>query len=487
MKEYDKICKTVFNAFGEIFLMEPKGKQKDVVDLPDSGHFVVLGTAGSGKTTMALLRAKHLGIKYPNACILLVTFNRALISYMKNLGLKMPTNVNIENYHHFARGYLNSRSKMNFNCIIDTNEKESLVSEILLEFRSANPQISTYNRPAEDFFSEIIFIQQQGLSELEYLTKERIGRASVNIRKENRKYFYEVYKEYMYRRRLLGKLYDWDDIASAVLDEFKIDLSSRKYMHVVLDEGQDFSPQMLRSLIAAIPQEGSFIFFGDVNQQIYGSRLSWRDAGININQSTIWRFKDNFRNSYEISAFASALTESEYWQKSEDAVLPATSRAAGPLPAVMHFDNESFEIKTVCELAQKQAISATVAIIVRDRTDVARITSLTRKAKEIKSDKIIDYSSPGVYVTTYHSAKGLEFDYVFVPLLSSDYLPSKEKVELMPNNKIEIFGDEIKYLYVAVTRAKYGLFLSYSGMPSCFIPKVKGIFNFKYMGGDSNR
>lgn len=467
--------------------MELKGKQKDVVDLPDSGHFVVLGTAGSGKTTMALLRARHLGIKFPQSRTLLVTFNRALISYMNNLVGKMPSNVDITNYHHFARGYLNSRGKMNFNCILETDAKKSLIGEILLELKDANPQISTYKRSIEDIYSEILYIQQQGLSESEYLTKERIGRATVNIRKENRKYFYEVYKRYLEKRAFMDKLYDWDDIASAVLDEFQTDASERKYTHIVLDEGQDFSPQMLKSLIAAISPGGSLIFFGDVNQQIYGSRLSWRDAGIKINQSTIWKFKDNFRNSNEISAFASALTESEYWQKSEDAVLPVTSCAAGPLPVVMQFDSDYDEIRTVCKIAETNAVSATVCIIVRDRTDVGIFVNRIQGATEIKSDRVSDYFSPGVYVTTYHSSKGLEFDYVFVPFLSSDYLPSNEKIEAMPDNKSEIYGDEIKYLYVAVTRAKYGLLLSYVGVPSCFIPQSDTLFDFKRVQGSKNK
>lgn len=90
-------------------------------------------------------------------------------------------------------------------------------------------------------------------------------------------------------------------------------------------------------------------------------------------------------------------------------------------------------------------------------------------------------------MTTYHSSKGLEFDYVFVPFLSSDYLPSNEKIEAMPDNKSEIYGDEIKYLYVAVTRAKYGLLLSYVGVPSCFIPQSDTLFDFKRVQGSKNK
>ena len=62
----------------------PQGKQAEVFALPAKGHLVVLGTAGSGKTTIALLRAYHLA-NLDNNKVLLVTFNAALVQYMKDI------------------------------------------------------------------------------------------------------------------------------------------------------------------------------------------------------------------------------------------------------------------------------------------------------------------------------------------------------------------------------------------------------------------
>ena len=61
------------------------GKQQEVLALPAKGHIVVLGTAGSGKTTIALHRARHLANIPGSGRILLVTFNRALVEYMKGI------------------------------------------------------------------------------------------------------------------------------------------------------------------------------------------------------------------------------------------------------------------------------------------------------------------------------------------------------------------------------------------------------------------
>ena len=56
--------------------IKPRGKQEEVMALPAKGHIVVLGTAGSGKTTVALLRAHHLANIPNGGKVLLVTFNR---------------------------------------------------------------------------------------------------------------------------------------------------------------------------------------------------------------------------------------------------------------------------------------------------------------------------------------------------------------------------------------------------------------------------
>ena len=69
-------------------LPTPIGKQKEVLYLPAWGHTTVLGTAGSGKTTLAILRALYLADPATDhfGPTLLVTFNRCLVTYMKHLG-----------------------------------------------------------------------------------------------------------------------------------------------------------------------------------------------------------------------------------------------------------------------------------------------------------------------------------------------------------------------------------------------------------------
>ncbi len=88
----------------------PVGRQKEVLCLPAAGNTVVLGTAGSGKTTLAIHRAVYLAnpATEHGGRTLLVTFNRCLVAYLEALRGKLGQ-IEVRNYHKFARGYLAHR------------------------------------------------------------------------------------------------------------------------------------------------------------------------------------------------------------------------------------------------------------------------------------------------------------------------------------------------------------------------------------------
>lgn len=134
----------------------PQGKQAEVFALPAKGHLVVLGTAGSGKTTIALLRAYHLA-NLDNNKVLLVTFNAALVQYMKDICGTVPDNLTIENYHKFARGYLNCRGKMpNRNGILSHNGKLRLIEQAIEICKNYYPNQSTLRRNKEFFMMRLL-------------------------------------------------------------------------------------------------------------------------------------------------------------------------------------------------------------------------------------------------------------------------------------------------------------------------------------------
>ena len=285
-------------------LPAPVGEQKDVLALDPRGHAVVLGTAGSGKTTMAVLRALHLSDR---SCghfgkTLLVTYNKSLLAYLENMLPSGIYDLDVRNYHHFARGYLNARGKMSYNCILGPEDRRDLILTAINEVRRERDD-GVLGRPDEFFAAELSWIAHSGcLTREAYLAAERAGRGSALL-PASREAIFDIQEAYIRLRGASGKRYDWEDLAGAVTAELREDDGQRLYRHVVIDEGQDFSPEMIRSLAIAIPDDGSLTFFGDVAQQIYGRAVSWRAAGLMVPR--VWEFTKNYRNSPQIAKLVS--------------------------------------------------------------------------------------------------------------------------------------------------------------------------------------
>lgn len=241
-------------------LPNPEGLQAEVLYLPEKGHFVVLGTAGSGKTTLAILRSAYLAATHcgPGERVMLVTFNKALVTYLKAISENQLSNIDVINYHKFARGYLHYRGKIGWNDIVPPETKNKLIGQALDVVRKEHSDASTLSRDLEVFIEEVNWLQKMGITSLEsYEAVERIGRSGTWIARANRKYFFYVYYHYIKLRKELGYKYDFEDIALYVTRELEQDDTSRMYKHIILDEGQDFSPMMLLSLAKAVAKDGS--------------------------------------------------------------------------------------------------------------------------------------------------------------------------------------------------------------------------------------
>lgn len=453
-------------------LPNPVGRQKEVLYLPANGHFVVLGTAGSGKTTMAILRAAYLANSHSGENTLLVTFNRALVTYLNSLAPSELYNVDVRTYHHFARGYLQSRGKMRENAIVNGNPQLNLVIRALEEAKTAYGTIAMLQRSPEVFAEEFKWMAKLGIrTEEDYMEVERVGREDTRIIRKYRPIVYNVYQRYLRLRSEAGYDYDWDDLAQSVQYEFENDNSPRMYRHIVIDEGQDFSPVMLKSLVLAIPPDGSLTFFGDMAQQIYGSRISWRSAG--LRPSKIWEFKENYRNSKQIAQLGLAISDMSFFQGVSDLVEPNAPKADGPLPTLVKCRNEDEETKLALQQAIAMGNTQVVAILTRNRTRekhyLNSISASGLPVQRLHRNMYTWSSEPRVSVGTYHSAKGLEFDAVILPYCSDTKLPDKSRI-LALDSEEDAMSDEGRLLYVAVTRAKTRLIIMYSGNPTQLLP-----------------
>lgn len=447
------------------------GRQKEVLYLPAHGHVVVLGTAGSGKTTLAILRAAYLADSHTDhgGKTLLVTFNKALVTYLRSMRDYGLNDVIVENYHTFARGYLSTRRLLPYGSICDDDERESLINRALRKIAKRHAGNPLLNRTYNYFHDEIAWLAQHGIispdayEALEH-RESLSGRTSHGSERE---ILFEVYDEYRRQREAVRKLYDWHDLATAVCAELTLDCSPRRYRHVVIDEGQDFSPEMIRSLTLAVPSDGSVTFFGDVAQQIYGHRVSWRSAG--LRSPRIWEFRENYRNTQQIARLASVIARMPYYRDLPDLVEPISPVAAGPPPTVVQFSSSLAEIDFVVDQATRMARTQSVAILLRHRKDERLIRPrLPQDAVRLHRQMTAWQAGPGVRYGTYHSAKGLEFDTVILPGLSQDRLPDPAAVQAFGQE--DATANDGRLLYVGVTRAKVRLIMTYTGQVTSLLP-----------------
>ena len=458
-------------------LPTPVGRQREVLYLPAQGHVVVLGTAGSGKTTLAILRAAYLA----DSCTdhsgktLLVTFNRALVTYLKSLKGDDLTDVVVENYHTFARGYLAARGQLPYRAICDDDQREALVNRAVREVAKRHNNLPFFSRALSYFHDEIAWLAQHGIySPDDHSAPEQPEELRGRTRsRSDLELLFEVYDEYRRQRTAIRKLYDWHDIATAVCVALANDDSPRRYHHVVIDEGQDFSPEMIRSLTLAVPSDGSVSFFGDVAQQIYGRRVSWRSAG--LQSPRIWEFKENYRNTQQIAQLALAISQMPYYRDVPDLVEPVSPVAAGPLPTLVQFPTPATEMDFVVDQATRLAKTQSVAILLRHHRDQQLMQArLPRHAILLHRGMVTWQAGPGIRFGTYHSAKGLEFDAVILPGLSQDRFPAPAA--------ITAFGEEGdaanngRVLYVGVTRAKVRLIMTYTGQVTDLLPAAPHLY-----------
>lgn len=421
---------------------------------------------------MAMHRAVHLAdpATANHGPVLLVTFNNALVTYLRFLSPQGASQITVETYGLFARGYLNSRGQMPaWNGIAQKERLRSLISNAVTNVRANHTHSRVLARETGWFIDEIGWIAGMGIAtEDNYQSAKRVGRKTPLGVGEARTHVWKVRNEYLRLRSAIGACYDWDDIATSVRRELAKDTTARRYRHIVIDEGQDLSPEALRSLTEAIQPGGSVTFFGDYHQAIYGQGLSWRSAGLNLGHRQVERFVDNYRNTAAIAKLAIALSQTPAMASGdEDLVIPRAPIAAGPPPTMARALNMDHEAKIVRDQATEFAKDQSVAIL-------ARTWGLAQKAARGLQFRRLDPEmrgwnpTPGIWVGPYHAAKGLEFEAVIMPYLNDDQVPWPDVVAAF--NPEETDAREARLLYVALTRARSQLLMTYSGTLTRLLP-----------------
>jgi len=434
---------------------------------------------------MAMVRARYLADREADhgGKTLLVTYNKTLATYLNAIRPVELRDVDVKTFHSFAMGLLGGRRRATGSQsgrvvrVLDGRDRKGTIAKAVADV-SRGSGASPFDRPILWWEDEFDWIAGNGHTDrVAYEDPDQVERAGrgTALRREQRTRTFDVFERYHQLRSGQGFDYDFSDVASDVRRHLLTDSRGSGYRHIVIDEGQDFSPEMLRSLVAAAPADGSVTLFGDYAQQIYGKGHSWRSVGLDVSRG-VHRLIENYRNSNQIARLALAMAEMDHFREEADLVEPTLPAAAGAKPALVQCTDRGAEIRFVCDRASQLARSGSVAILLRHRRDDLKAVreALPTEATILNREMTKWPSGPRIFIGTYHSAKGLEFDSTILPFCGAEALPDPSIVEAFGHD--EALARDGKLLYVGVTRAKSDLIITHTGQPTPLLPTAPDLY-----------
>lgn len=229
--------------------------------------------------------------------------------------------------------------------------------------------------------------------------------------------------------------------------------------YVIVDEIQDFSESEIREFINAT--RSNFFFFGDSAQSIYnGMRqndgtikytLPVDDIRVVIPEARSAKCFSLYRNYRLPKPVACVVQSVGVDLEAYDEATYKSSETA--IPRFINYNGEDAQILAIHRMIKDMELED-VAILLPRNDDVRRVyDKLTELGlnceKKVGKEMDLNFTTTNPKILTYHSAKGLQFEAVFLPF-----------VERYPDADTEL---DRKKLYVAMTRTYRYLYVMYSG------------------------
>jgi len=424
--------------------------QRKLAQSDRSGPMRVLGGAGTGKTVLAMHRAKWLAEHRATIekKVFFTTFTRNLAADIEE-NLKtmcssaLMQKIEVKNLDAWVSGFLR-RHKYDHKIVYNRKQDEAAdawQNALALQDSSLALSSAFYEEELEQV------VLAQGISTRDdYRLAKRTGRGTI-LTRGKRDTIWPVFEEY--RAQLASrKLKEVDDAyrdAAALLQD-----KPQGYSSVIVDETQDFGPQALRLLRAIVPKDKNDLFFvGDGHQRIYSRhRASMSACGIDI-RGRARKLYLNYRTTEEIRRLAVATLEGcevDDLDDGSDEVKRYKSLSHGAIPKTINFEHLEDALDSLHGLLRVSlAEGRSVCVIVPTKHDASTVHS-SLKVEKISAtilgpDERDQPDSKLVRIATMHRAKGLEFD---------------EVVLLIPRHWVSRSGEDNnqRLKYVALTRAK---------------------------------
>jgi superfamily I DNA/RNA helicase len=449
--------------------------QRRAVDRAVNGPSRVTGGPGTGKTVVGLHRAAALARTLPDddGRILMTSFVRTIPKVLEGLFERLAPDVahrvEFRTVHSLANRVLGRLAAR-----VDDENAKGRFQSVLGSDPARYRQLVSGARFSLDYLWEEVtrVIIGRGVGSREaYLALARHGRRRP-MPALIRSLVWDVWAEYLKACASIDPVYDFNLMLLLALEQARKEPPSKRYAAIIVDEAQDITEVGVRLLLEHLEggADGRLMLVGDGGQRIYpgGYRLSdlgLETRGRSFSLNVCYRSTDEIMQA--VAALGRYLSPEEYGEDGLGSLAASTVRT-GPRPAIRSFESREDEEAWVIDQLDPddERIDAT-AILTYTNTD-ARHWQAVLSAAGIGSVELTQYSgrpTPGVKVGTYHRAKGLEFERLFLPGLDARF-PYGDRDE----DRIVLYGAAF---YVAMSRARDQLTLTYAGAPSMFLDPVR--------------
>lgn len=436
-------------------------EQRQWVERDYAGPARVSGSAGTGKTIVALHRAAHQVRTNPDARVLLTTFSDTLANALQTklrrlLSSEPRLAERIDVYSLNAVG-LRLYGSLVGPAKIAGQDK---VRELL---RDAAIAVDGHKFGLHFLFTEwdqVVDAWQLANWEA-YRDVARLGRKT-RLPEAQRTVLWSIFERVrteLKKRDLITCAEMFTSLAAAIAKN-----KNPAYDFAVVDEAQDISVAHLRFFAALGGDRPNSLFFaGDLGQRIFQQPFSWKTLGVDI-RGRSRTLRVNYRTSHQIRTQADRLlgpvvTDVDGNNETRSDTISVFN---GPLPTIRSFPNEDEEIKAVGHWIAEQTKSGVVphefGVFVRSEAQLDRARAAVEEAGIAFKvlDDHVETSSGHVSICTMHLAKGLEFRAVVVMACDDEVIPLQERIETVGDDADlqEVYDTERHLLYVACTRAR---------------------------------
>lgn len=456
-------------------------EQQEWVERHYSGPARVSGSAGTGKTIVALHRTVHLARVHPDARVLLTTFSDTLANALQTklkrlLGNEPRLAERIDVHSLNAIGIRLYKAHVGQPNIVGHPVLRDLVKE-------AGAAVTGHKFALRFLLSE--WEQVVDAWHLEsweaYRDVTRLGRKT-RLPEAQRTVLWTIFEKVragLKSRNLLT--------CAELFNQLSVTLANQKnppFDFAVIDEAQDISVSQLRFFAALGGDRPNALFFaGDLGQRIFQQPFSWKALGIDI-RGRSRTLRVNYRTSHQIRMQADRLLGPEI--SDVDGNIESRGDAIsvfnGPPPTILTFKNEEEEIQAVGvwiseRLKSDGVLPHEIGVFVRSTPQLHRAQSAINETGITARilDEHVATANGQASICTMHLAKGLEFRAVVVMGCDDEVIPLQERIEAVGDDGDlqEVYDTERHLLYVACTRARDFLLITSVEPASEFLDDLK--------------